>query len=248
MDIIKIFADLNNETTFYSSVRTDKLLIPVLYEDNHVLVAVKPPGVLSQSDKSGKRDMLSILKEYIKEKYNKPGNVFLGLLHRLDCPVGGVMVFARTSKGASRISQQIRERKVEKIYYAIVQGRINNTKGEITGNIQKQNGNKAVGASGGKEAKLSYDVLSEREGFSLVRIVLHTGRTHQIRLQLSEIEAPIVGDMKYGTGKPGEDPALFASSFLFEHPVKNLKIKISVKPKSIFPWKLFSDVLDSCIL
>lgn len=160
----------------------------VLYEDNHIIVAVKPANIPSQADISGDIDMLTMVKEYVKKKYNKPGNVYIGLVQRLDRPVSGIMVFARTSKAASRLTTEIKEHKVKKTYLAVVRGLFNKKNGSLVNYIVKQNDNssKITTKDKGKIAKLKYEVISENKEkkLSLVRVNLETGRHHQIRVQL----------------------------------------------------------------
>ena len=175
----------------------------ILYEDNHLLVVVKPPGIPVQGDISGALDLLSLLKAELKERYNKPGNVFLGLVHRLDRPVGGVMVFARTSKAASRLSSQIREHKMDKTYLGVVEGCPGILKGRLTDYLLKNKRTNVVrvaeaGTPGSKEAILDYEVLETAKGLSLVKIGLLTGRSHQIRVQMANNGTPLYGDVKYG--------------------------------------------------
>ena len=183
--------------------------LKILYEDNHIIVVVKNPGIPVQADKTGDMDMLTIIKEYIKEKYKKPGNVYLGLVHRLDRMVGGVMVFAKTSKAASRISEYIRQKNVKKKYFAIVNGYLpisdNNIKlNDYLVKNERLNMSRVVekGYKGSKEAILEYKVLKNFEyngkKYSLVDIDLHTGRHHQIRVQFANIGHPLYGDIKYG--------------------------------------------------
>ena len=178
----------------------------VIYEDNHVIVVEKMPNVPSQGDKTEDVDMLKLIKEYIKEKSNKPGEVYLALIHRLDRPVGGVMVFAKTSKAAARLSEQVRERKIQKEYLVVVDGKFENKTGTLEDYlIKNQNNNisKVVkeGTKGAKLAKLDYEVLKYNEeiDLSVLRILLHTGRHHQIRVQISNIGHSIYGDQKYGS-------------------------------------------------
>ena len=176
--------------------------VKVLYEDNHIIVAVKPAGVLSQGDGSKSPDMLTILKSYVKEKYQKPGEVYLGLVHRLDRPVSGVMVFARTSKAASRLSEQIRNRKVEKVYRCVVKGVLEGS-GRLTNFISKDEDKNIVTISdtekpGYKASYLDYSALASKEGLTLVEVKLGTGRSHQIRAQMNFKGFPICGDKKYG--------------------------------------------------
>ncbi|MDE5715822.1 MAG: RluA family pseudouridine synthase [Anaeroplasmataceae bacterium] len=177
-------------------------MVKVLYEDNHILVAYKPRGILAQADGSKKEDMLSILKQYIKEKYQKPGNVYLGLVHRLDINTCGIMVFARTSKAARRLSLQILNHQFVKKYLAIIEGTL--TEGTLHHKLIKDESlKKSIIDEHGKDAILDYKVLQTKKvnqnEFSLVDITLHTGRFHQIRAQFSEIGHPLVGDKKYGS-------------------------------------------------
>ena len=202
----------------------------VIYCDNHVLVAVKPPSVPSQADASGDADMLSLMKAFVKKKYNKPGEVYLGLLHRLDRPVGGLMVFARTSKAAARLSTQFRERTIEKTYWAVVEGDAADER-TIIGEIGE--GEKR------KEASLTYRRIDRQAGLSLVSVRLHTGRKHQIRIQLSQENLPIWGDARYGNGKNGMQIALFAAGLSFVHPTTGERLSFFQKPAPIPPWIFF---------
>ena len=205
----------------------------ILFEDNHILVAVKPAGVLSQEDATGAPDMLTILKSYLKKKYDKPGNVYLGLLHRLDRPVSGVMVFAKTSKAASRISEQIREKKMVKRYRAVVQGVPPLEEDTLRGWLLKDEKSNRTTVfkdvagpppTGAKLSVLKYKVvkiMSDKGGRrAFLEIDLLTGRSHQIRAQLADLGCPILGDGKYGrksTDVP--DIALEAFSLSFAHPI-----------------------------
>ena len=208
------------------SGQTETPGVTILYEDNHVICAVKPRGLLSQADETGAPDMLTVLKRYIKEKYGKPGEAYLGLVHRLDRPAGGVMVFARTSKAAGRLSAQMRGRDVQKTYFAVVRGEPPDATGRLEHTITKDRLTNTVrvssvtqhnaAAGGGMNAVLEYITLeavtvdhtgARRSGggagdimMSLVRVNLLTGRPHQIRAQFAHIGNPIVGDRKYGTG------------------------------------------------
>lgn len=216
--------------------------IPILYEDNHLLAVSKPAGLLSQEDHTGNPDLLNLCKDYIKKRYDKPGNVFLGLLHRLDRPVSGVMVFAKTSKAASRISEQIRSRQVKKTYLAVVEGdpppngvlehhlvknRETNTV-EVVSSPQKKS----------KPAKLSFITLKKKSGLALVDINLETGRAHQIRVQFAEIDAPVWGDRKYGRSKSGSI-ALHAHSFQLLHPTKKEELTFTAEQPDHEPWTVF---------
>ncbi len=265
IEIINIRADLNDDDTFISYSYEKNLIIPILYEDNHIIAAVKPEGVLSQADGTDKPDMLTILKKYIKEKYQKPGDVFLGLVHRLDCPVSGVMVFARTSKGASRISEQIRNRETGKQYYAVVEGFPAAKEKRLESKISKGRYNKSSVSEDGKESSLEYRLVASDKSkkYSLLDINLITGRTHQIRLQLAEEGIPIAGDRKYNIGGKNEsegseynnigqneakvqdyDIALFAYSFKCKHPTKDLNLEISAIPKLEGYWKNFEGMFS----
>lgn len=200
--------------------------VPIDYEDNHLLVVIKPPGLPTQADQSGACDLLTYLKDDLKQRHNKPGNVFLGLVHRLDRPVGGVMVFAKTSKAASRLAAQIRERTFGKTYLAEVTGCPETETGRLEHYLVKEARTNTVQvvASAVPHAKwacLEYQVLAQREQTALVRIELLTGRPHQIRVQLAAIGHPLVGDRKYGsesTGTAGRDIALRSHEIRFQHP------------------------------
>ena len=194
--------------------------LEILYEDNHVIVVYKPANILSQGDATGDKDLLTIIKEYIKEKYHKPGNVYVGLVHRLDRPVEGIMVFAKSSKAASRLSKQIKENVFNKHYLAIINGTLNEKKGEFVDYLYKQeNGNTIVtkDKEKGKLSKLEYEVLKEKDNMSLVRIKLITGRHHQIRVQFASRNHPLVGDGRYGT-YDGNQICLCSYQLSFEHP------------------------------
>ena len=200
--------------------------LKVLYEDNHIIVVRKDPNIPSQADKTEDLDMLTIIKNYIKEKYNKPGNVYLGLIHRLDRPVGGLMVFAKTSKAASRLSNQVREKIFKKKYLAVVDGKFNQANGSLEDYLYKDERNnmsKVVKPEkkNAKLAKLDYEVLvyNEVKDLSLVKVNLHTGRHHQIRVQLAHSGHSIFGDQKYGKRGKGKQIALWAYELTIQHPV-----------------------------
>lgn len=202
----------------------------ILYEDNHIIVVVKPPGILSQKDDVNSIDMLTIIKNYLKEKYNKPGNVYLGLVHRLDRPVSGVMVFAKTSKAASRLSECIRTGQMQKSYYALVHGLLELKSGTFKDKIEKiDNKNVLLNTPNGKEAILNYKVIKEKDNMSLVDIDLITGRYHQIRLQFSSRNHPIYNDHLYGMEKEG-NIALFAYKLSFIHPTTKEKMEFICLP------------------
>lgn len=221
--------------------------IGILYEDNHLLVVEKPANVPVQADSSGDPDLLTMLKGYLKEKYNKPGNVYLGLVHRLDRPVGGVMVFARTSKAASRLSEQIRDRKMEKVYLAVTEGLFETESGFCYNFLVKNRKENRVeivpeGTPDSYEAVLQYSVVGRCSGMTLVRINLITGRPHQVRVQLSHSGHPIVGDAKYGKTKKGsttDNLALWSYQLTFRHPVRDEMMTFISEPPGCFPWNLF---------
>ena len=243
---------------------TGLLNVRILYEDNHVICAVKPRGVLSQADGTGAPNMLAILKRYIKDKYKKRGDAYLGLVHRLDRPVGGVMAFARTSKAAGRLSEQIRERGVKKIYYAVLRGAPADSSGRLEHMIYKDRSANLVRVAditrpetGGDKsapdsayAALDYQTLANVDGkadgsgeMALVRVGLITGRPHQIRAQFAYIGHPVIGDRKYGAGEWNKTagPALWAASLEFSHPVNRSPVVVAATPPDEYPWNMFRD-------
>lgn len=204
----------------------------VLYEDNHIIVVEKECNVPVQEDESKDKDLLSIVKDYIKIKYNKPGNVFIGLVHRLDRPVGGLIVFARTSKAASRLSEQLRDKKINKKYIALVN---NHTpeEGRLVDYIEKDSitfTSKIVDESIGKESILEYKLIKYIEDKSLIEVNLITGRHHQIRIQLSNAGFPIYGDQRYGKDEIGIQIHLYACKLSFYHPITNKLMEFENKP------------------
>jgi len=215
-----------------------------IFEDNHLLVVNKPSGYLSQPDGSGKPDILTACKNFIKNRDQKPGNVFLGLLHRLDRNVGGVMVLAKTSKAASRISEQIKKRSVKKRYLVVVNGNPRHF-GLLENYLKKYpSGNKVIvrkqAEHGFKYAKLSFENIDSRDHFSLLLVDLHTGRPHQIRAQLADAGYPVWGDQKYGSLSSGSI-ALFSYQFELNHPVKKVPITFKCLPPDEYPWTHFKD-------
>ena len=216
------------------------VMINILYEDNHLLVVEKPINIPVQQDSSNDDDLLNILKGYLKNKYDKKGNVYLGLVHRLDRPVGGVMVFAKTSKCASRLSHQIQNHIFRKIYYAIVEGNIN-SKGVFKDKLLKNEQNNIVKVSSlGKEAILEYELVKSLNNLSLVKINLKTGRSHQIRVQFSYHGYPLYGDHKYNKNVISKSQiALFASEIIFYHPITNELISFKLELPNYYPWTLF---------
>ena len=221
----------------------------VLFEDNHIIVVEKIVNVPSQADKTGDEDMLSIIKDYLKEKYNKPGNVYLGLVHRLDRPVGGVMVFAKTSKAASRLSEQVRVKEFEKKYLVVVNGKIEPSKGEFEDYLlknEKKNMSRVVpkGTKNSKYANLEYVVLNYNDeiNLSVVKLHLHTGRHHQIRVQFSSRNHSIYGDQKYGGRGHGKQINLWAYSLSFIHPVSKERLEFMALPEMIGSWKILEGI------
>ncbi len=217
--------------------------LKILFEDNHIIVVEKKPNIPSQADKTEDIDMLTIVKQYIKEKYEKPGNVYLGLVHRLDRPVGGVMIFAKTSKAASRLSNQVREKIFKKKYLAVVDGKVNLNEGTLEDYLYKDERNNMSQVvnkdkKNAKFAKLDYKVLkyNEVKNLSLLEINLYTGRHHQIRVQLSNFKHSIFGDQKYGTRGKGKQIALWAYKLSINHPITNEKMTFEDLPEPIGTW------------
>lgn len=201
----------------------------ILYEDNHIIVVFKPAGILSQADKTGDDDMLTLIKKYIKEKYNKPGNVYLGLVHRLDRQVSGIMVFAKTSKAASRLSEEIRNNKMHKKYRAIIHGYLDKKEGTLINRIEKLDNKKVlIDTPSGKEAILNYKVIKEKNNLSLVDIDLVTGRYHQIRIQFASINHSLLGDYLYNK-MDTNNLALVSYSLSFIHPTTKEKMNFCLK-------------------
>ncbi|MCL2370740.1 MAG: RluA family pseudouridine synthase [Firmicutes bacterium] len=225
----------------------------ILHEDNHIIVVVKPQGIPSQSDKSGDSDLLSQIKDHIKERDNKPGNVFVGLVHRLDRPTGGVMVFAKTSKAAARLSEQFASGDITKKYLAVVVGEPRDKSARLRHFLTKNSHTNISMAhiakvTDSKEAVLDYKSLEFADRITLVDIRLITGRSHQARVQMQKIGCPIFGDTKYGgdTLAKGHNLALWAYELQFEHPVQKTTMVFKVfPPEEQVPWKYF--VLDRWI-
>ena len=221
--------------------------INIVYEDNHLLVAVKPVGVPAQADESGAADMLTLLKDYLKVTYNKPGEAYLGLVHRLDRPTGGVMVFAKTSKAAARLTQSMKDGLFEKTYLCVTCGVPKERSGDLTHYLKKNERTNNVSivpmlTQGAKKAELHYDVLDDKQGFALVKVRLSTGRSHQIRVQMASVKCPLFGDRRYG-GDPKtfkHDLALWATKLSFPHPTEEKRMTFVVYPDStIVPWSAF---------
>ncbi len=221
--------------------------LTILYEDNHIIVVLKPQGVASCGDESGDDNLLEMVRRYIKETYQKPGNVFVGLVHRLDRPTGGVMVYAKTSKAASRLSEQMRTGDFEKKYLAVLVGTPKEERATLVNYLKKNPVNNMVylcpqTTDGAKMASLEYRILEEKGGCCLAEIKLHTGRTHQIRVQMAGINHPVYGDMRYGgeNAKKG-NLALWAYSLTFTHPVTKERLRFLAEPPAdSVPWKHFA--------
>ncbi len=218
-------------------------MINIIYEDNHLLVVEKPVNILVQKDDSNDLDFLTMLKDFIKKRDNKPFNVYLGLVHRLDRPVGGIMVFAKTSKCASRLSEQVRNRTFKKTYYAVVEGKLDSS-GTFKDRLLKDEKNNIVKVDDkGKEAILNYEVIDYKDNLSLVSINLETGRSHQIRVQFSSRNHPLYGDQKYNkSSKVGEQIALFSKKITFNHPITKETLTFSLELPNRKPWNLFKKV------
>ena len=223
--------------------------LKVLYEDNHIIVVEKIVNIPSQADKTNDVDMLTIVKNYIKEKYNKPGEVYLGLVHRLDRPVGGVMVFARTSKAAARLSEQVRSKELKKKYLAIVDGKMEEEKGILKDFLVKNEKNNLSKVTDEKNkyakyAELDYEVLKydSEINLSVVKINLHTGRHHQIRVQFSARNHSLYGDQKYGTRGRGKQICLWAYSLTLKHPITKEEMTFESIPEFTGSWKILEDV------
>lgn len=215
-------------------------MINVIYEDNHLLVVEKEPNIPVQADDSKDEDLLTILKKYLKKKYNKPGNVYLGLVHRLDRPVGGIMVFAKTSKAASRLSEQVRTHKFKKIYHAVLEGIIEPKAAVLKDKLLKDSKTNITKVDkNGKEAELSYELISYRDNLSLIKVNLKTGRSHQIRVQFSSRHYPLYGDQKYNKAAKKAQIALYATELSFYHPITNEKISFKTNLPNKYPFNLF---------
>lgn len=218
----------------------------VLYEDNHVIVVLKPQNVPCCEDESKDKDLLTVVKEYIKVKENKPGNVYVGLVHRLDRVTGGVMVFAKSSKAASRLSEQMREGDFEKKYMAVLVKIPEESTAVLRHYVKKNPVNNMVyvcgqTVEGAKFCELEYRILQTEKGLALAKVILHTGRTHQIRVQTAAIGCPVFGDMRYGGEKAVKgNLALWATSLSFTHPVSKERLVFKVEPPiDKAPWNIF---------
>ena len=224
----------------------------ILYEDNHLIIVNKEAGELVQGDKSGDRTLADDVKAYLKEKYSKPGNVYLGIPHRLDRPTTGIVVYAKTEKALVRLSSQFRTSDVKKTYWAIVDGLPERREGELVHYIiRNTENNKSIAlakeAKGSKIAKLSYRVLASSDHYHLLEIDLHTGRHHQIRAQLAALGIHIKGDLKYGAARSNPDGgiSLHARKVSFIHPVKKEEVTVIASPSHGEPWDYFIRFLEA---
>ena len=217
--------------------------VHILYEDNHLLAVVKPVNMPVQRDRSGDEDLLSLLKRYIAENTAKPGEAYLGLVHRLDRPVGGTMVFARTSKAASRLSEAFRTHAVQKTYLCVARGAIAAPM-ELTDYLLKDERTGMVRVSPGKLARLVSEPIAQKGGFTLLRVRLLTGRPHQIRVQHAHAGHPLWGDARYGNGKPGEQIALWSHKLVCEHPTRREPLTFVSLPPLAGAWRMFESELE----
>lgn len=212
----------------------------IIYEDNHIIVVEKPINMLSQSDNTKDLDLQTALKMYIKEKYQKPGNVYIGLVHRLDRPTGGLMVFARTSKSASRLSEEIRNKSFKKSYLAVINGKTKE-KDTLEDYLEKQGNISVISTKEkGKYAKLNYELIAYKDNLSLVKVNLETGRNHQIRLQFKSRNMPLYGDNKYNNDK-NKNLGLYAYKLEFTHPTKKEKM-VFINYPTYSPFNKFKNL------
>ena len=226
--------------------------LKVIYEDNHIIVVLKPQNVLSQGDETKDNSLLDMVKQYIKQTYNKPGNVFVGLVHRLDRPTGGVMVFAKTSKAAARLAEQLKNKEFSKKYMAVVVGTPKYKASRLEHFLQKDEKNNIVkvcprGVEGAKQAILEYNTIKTMDKVSLMDVKILTGRSHQIRVQMSEIKTPVFGDAKYGgdTLAKGHNLALWAYELSFTHPTTKKKMTFNcMPPVDVVPWNVFKKEIE----
>ena len=225
-----------DEKTVFFDVRW-----PVLYVDNHLLAVYKPSGLLVQGDRTGDVCLLDLAKQWIKQRYHKPGKVFLAMVHRLDRPVAGVVLFARTSKAAGRLSRQFRERTVDKRYLAVVQGIVKRRSGRLIDHIERRGRLSRIVArptEKSREARLRFQRLGQGDEKSLLQVILETGRRHQIRLQLAHLGHPILGDLRYGfkAPLPQKQIALLARHLSVDHPTRGTRLHLTCPIPQAWPW------------
>jgi 23S rRNA pseudouridine1911/1915/1917 synthase len=224
--------------------------IDILYEDNHLLAIYKPGGLLVQGDRTGDRTALELARAYVKEAYNKPGKVFMGLVHRIDRPVSGVVLLARTSKAASRLARAFHDRRVEKTYLAVVTGSMADDGGDLVDYIERDGPTSRLAAepsATAKESVLAYRVLDRRGGTALLEVIPRSGRHHQIRVQLGGAGHPVVGDLRYGAKRPLPDRtiALHSARLALDHPVRNEPIMFAAPPPlDAPPWVEYRETIQ----
>lgn len=224
----------------------------VIYEDNHIIIVNKAPGEIVQGDKTGDKPLCEIVKEWIKEKYNKPGNVFLGVAHRLDRPVAGLVVFAKTSKALTRLNEMFRNGDVHKTYWAITANAPAECEATLThyiSTVEKNNKSYAslVPKKDTKEARLHYKLIASSDRYHLIEVNLLTGRKHQIRVQLSAIGCPIKGDLKYGAKRSNPDGSisLLSRRVQFIHPVSKIPVDVTAPVPDDNLWKALENNVDT---
>ena len=224
-------------------MQSNKGNLQVLFEDNHIIVTNKRAGDITQGDKTGDKPLSEVVKEYIKDKYNKPGKVFIGTVHRLDRPTSGIIIFARTSKALERLNKMLREKTIKKTYWAIVKNQPKNKVDTLINFLKKDTKkNKSFvykkEIDGSKKAILHYNTIKKLDNYSLIEVDLETGRHHQIRTQLSHIGCPIKGDLKYGSDRSNKDGSisLHARTINFIHPVTKEEINITSPPPNDIIW------------
>jgi len=223
---------------------------PVLFADNHLLALYKPAGLLIQGDRTGDMTLIDLARQWVKVEYRKPGRVYLGMVHRIDRPAAGVVLFCRTSKAAGRISQQIRAGQTQKRYLVIVEGKLRPSSGRLVNYIERQGASgRIVDRGGGKssQASLCFRVLETRAHASLVEVDLETGRHHQIRLQFSHLGHPVLGDLRYGASGPlaARQIALFAAGLTVTHPTQGQPLTFSAPLPRGWPWPEIDDTADA---
>ncbi|MCW3126934.1 MAG: pseudouridine synthase [Bacteroidetes bacterium] len=224
--------------------------LKIVYEDNHIIAVNKPSGMLVQGDKTGDETLGDVVKQYIKAKYNKAGEVFLGVVHRIDRPVSGVVLYARTTKALQRLNEMFKSREIQKTYWAIVQNRPAQEEGLLVNWLKKNEAKNMSsvykeGTTGALKCELEYKMIGESENYFLLEINPHTGRHHQIRVQLSNMGSPIKGDLKYGSKRSNRDGSicLHARGVQFIHPVKKEPIVITAPVPEDNLWKAFEEMV-----